>query len=163
MGTIQTTVLLRSLSNFTCQSVMMRRGTLFILDLRVKCHGQLWPPCEGMPCLAFSSYFWFHFKVKFLTRYWRLFGLSFLWIFFAISIDFYVGKCIICIYLCNFHVYKWENAYIKKLFALRILMNFFCIYYGEGSGGGCTNACICMGTHSQPLLQNTLMDIYKTW
>ena len=30
-------------------------------------------------------------------------------------------------------------------------------------GGGCTNACICMGTHSQPLLQNRLMDVYKTW
>ena len=29
--------------------------------------------------------------------------------------------------------------------------------------GGCTNACICMGTHSQPLLQNRLMDVYKTW
>ena len=24
-------------------------------------------------------------------------------------------------------------------------------------GGGCTNACICMGTHSQPLLQNRWM------
>ena len=27
-----------------------------------------------------------------------------------------------------------------------------------GGGGGCTYACICMGTHSQPLLQNRLMD-----
>ena len=30
-------------------------------------------------------------------------------------------------------------------------------------GGGCTNAYICMGTHSQPFLQNCLMDIYETW
>ena len=46
--------------------------------------------------------------------------------------------------------------------ALRILMNFRWIYLGE-KGGGCTNACICMGTHSQPLLQNRLMDVYETW
>ena len=25
------------------------------------------------------------------------------------------------------------------------------------------NACICMGTHSKPLLQNRLMDNYETW
>ena len=55
-----------------------------------------------------------------------------------------------------------ENADIKDLNAWRILMNFLCIYLGEGRGG-CTNACICMGTHSQPLLQNRLMDVYKTW
>ena len=29
--------------------------------------------------------------------------------------------------------------------------------------GGCTNACICVGTHSQPLLLNRLMDVYETW
>ena len=33
-----------------------------------------------------------------------------------------------------------KNAYIKDLNALRILMNFLCIYLGE-KGGGCTNAC----------------------
>ena len=33
----------------------------------------------------------------------------------------------------------------------------------EGGGVGCTNACICIGTHSQPLLQNRFMDVYKTW
>ena len=54
-----------------------------------------------------------------------------------------------------------KNAYIKDLNSLRILMNFLCIYLGE-KGGGCTNACICMGTHSQPLLQNRLMDVYET-
>ena len=55
-----------------------------------------------------------------------------------------------------------KNAYIKDLNALRILMNFLCIYLGE-KGGGCTNACICMGIHSQPFLQNSLMDVYETW
>ena len=28
-------------------------------------------------------------------------------------------------------------------------------------GGGCTYACICMGTNSQHLLQNHLMDVYE--
>ena len=40
-------------------------------------------------------------------------------------------------------------------------MNFLCIYLGEKSVGGCTNACICMGTHSQPLQQSCLMDVYE--
>ena len=66
--------------------------------------------------------------------------------------------------MCNFHVNKQKNAYIKDLNALRILMNFLCIYLGEGKGGGgCTNACICMGTHSQQLLQNRSKDVYETW
>ena len=36
------------------------------------------------------------------------------------------------------------------------------IYLGEGKGGGCTNACICIGTHNQPFLQNHSMDVYET-
>ena len=36
----------------------------------------------------------------------------------------------------DFHVCKWKNAYIKDLNTLRILMNFLCIYLGEGKGGG---------------------------
>ena len=31
----------------------------------------------------------------------------------------YSLKCIICINLCNIHVYKWENAYIKDLYSWR--------------------------------------------
>ena len=57
-----------------------------------------------------------------------------------------------------------KNAYIKDLNALRILKNFLCIYLGEkGEGEGCTNAWICIGIHSQPLLQNGVMDVYKIW
>ena len=56
-----------------------------------------------------------------------------------------------------------KNAYIKDLNALRILMNFLCIYLGEKRGGGGTNACICMGIHNQRLLQNGAMDVYETW
>ena len=43
-------------------------------------------------------------------------------------------------------------------------MNFLFIYLAEKGGVGLRlNACICMGTHSQPLLQNRLMDVYETW
>ena len=58
-----------------------------------------------------------------------------------------------------------KNVYINDLNALRILMNFVCIYLGEKGGGVALMhvQCICMGTHSQPLLHNCLMDIYETW
>ena len=84
-------------------------------------------------------------------------------LFNAISVDFYAVNRLIYIYfICNFHVCNWKNVYIKDLNALRILMNFLWIYLDE-RGRVCTNACICMGTHSQPLLQNCLMDVCKTW
>ena len=57
--------------------------------------------------------------------------------FNAICKDFYAVKCLIYIYiLYAFHVCKWKNAYITDLKALRILMNFLCIYLGEGKGRG---------------------------
>ena len=62
---------------------------------------------------------------------------------------------------CLFDIFL-DLAYIKDLNALRILMNFLYIYLGEKKRG-CTNACICMGTHSQPLLQNRVMEVYETW
>ena len=49
---------------------------------------------------------------------------------------------------------------------LEDINEFLCIYLDEGKGGGCTNGCIqhiCIKTHSQPLLQNRLMDDYETW
>ena len=41
-------------------------------------------------------------------------------------------------------------------------MNFY-LFIKVKKGGGCTSACKCMGTHSQPKLQNRLMHIYQTW
>ena len=49
--------------------------------------------------------------------------------------------------LCNFHVYKWENAY-KRLYMPKHFLFLMYIYLGEGRVWGITNACICMGTHS---------------
>ena len=42
------------------------------------------------------------------------------------------------------------------------LLASLCIYLGEGTWD-CTNACICIGTQSQPLLQNCLTDVYEIW
>ena len=53
--------------------------------------------------------------------------------------------------------------HIVKFNSLKNFNEFLCIYLGEGGGGGVTSACICMGTQSQPLVQNHLMDIYQTW
>ena len=39
-------------------------------------------------------------------------------------------------------------------------MNFLYLFRRR-KGGVCTNAFICMGTYSQPLLQNRLMDVKK--
>ena len=52
---------------------------------------------------------------------------------------------------------------IKDWNALRVLMNFLCIYFCEGRGALMHVDSVCMGTHSQPLLQNCLMDVYETW
>ena len=52
-------------------------------------------------------YFWFHWEVKFVTRFGRLFGLIH---FNAISIDFCAIKKLSALILCKFHLYKWENA-----------------------------------------------------
>ena len=38
--------------------------------------------------------------------------------FNPISIYLYVVKCFISFILCNYHVYKWENAYIKLYYML---------------------------------------------
>ena len=43
-------------------------------------------------------------------------------------------------------------------------LNEFSMYlFRWKKGGGCTNACIYMGTRSQALLQNRLMDVYEIW
>ena len=48
-------------------------------------------------CGKNCCYFLFHSKVKFLTRFWRLFGLIFAY-FISSFIDFYAVKSFICMY-----------------------------------------------------------------
>ena len=47
----------RSLLNFTYKLFMMRRATLLIFGHGVKFQGQIWPPCDGMPGFALSSFY----------------------------------------------------------------------------------------------------------
>ena len=53
-------------------------------------------------CGKKCCYFWFHSEVKFLTRFDVFLDLAIFVNFNAISIDFYSGKCIICIYFVKF-------------------------------------------------------------
>ena len=57
MDTIHITMYVQSLTNITCRLWMMRGDTLLILGhgVIIKSRSTL-PPCEGMPCLALSSY-----------------------------------------------------------------------------------------------------------
>ena len=56
-----------------------------------------------------------------------------------------------------------EDAYIKDLNGWRILMNFLCIYLGDEKVEGVALMHVYVWEHSQPLLQNRLMDVYETW
>ena len=55
-------------------------------------------------------YFWFHWEVKCLTRLDVFLDLVILVYFNAISIDFCAIKSLSVLILCNFHLYKWDNA-----------------------------------------------------
>ena len=65
--------------------------------------------------------------------------------------------------MCNFHVFKRENAYIKDLNAWRILMTFLCIYLGEGRVGVALMHIYVREHIVSVYYRNRLMDVYKTW
>ena len=102
--------------------------------------------------------FWFHSEVKFFTR--SLYSGERQWPFgpLVLLIHFALFNVIWLRFLCskenNLHLFckitmfVSGRFFIKDLNVLRILMNVLCIYLGKGRGGDCTDACICMGTHS---------------
>ena len=98
------------------------------------------------------------------SNFWRVFDAfldSVIFAYFnAIFIDFYAVKSFICIYFVQFPCFHEEECLYERFECLKNFNDFFCIFLGEGRG--CTYACICMGTHSQPFLQKRLMDVYKT-
>ena len=55
-----------------------------------------------------------------------------------------------------------EECLYKRFKRFRNLNEISMYLFRWKRGGGCTNACICMETYSQPLLQNRLMDVYET-
>ena len=87
-------------------------------------------------CGKKCCYFWFHSEVKFLTRFWRLFGLRHFALFWCNFYGFLCGKVFNLHLFCYLHVCKWKNAYIKDLNVSWILINFLCIYLREKMGGG---------------------------
>ena len=56
-----------------------------------------------------------------------------------------------------------KNAYIKDLNALRILMNFLCIYLSEKKGGGALMHVYVWEHMSSLYYRNRLMYVYETW
>ena len=70
----------------------------------------------------------------------------------AISLD---CKAVKCLHLfCEISMFVSERMLYKRFKCFKNLMTFLFNYLGDRRGGGCTNACICMGSHSQPLQQN---------
>ena len=51
-------------------------------------------------------------------------------------------------------ILPYFNSISVDFYAVQCLIYIYFVYM---------HACICMGTHSQPLLQNRLMDVYETW
>ena len=63
----------------------------------------------------------------------------------------------------NFHAHPLHISWVINIFAIHCFFFPLVYLFRRKRGGGCTDACICMGTHSQPLLQYCLMDVYETW
>ena len=107
--------------------------------------------------------FWFHSEVKFLRRFWRLFGLSHFAIFHCNFYRFLCGKVFNLHLFCVISVFLSGRCLYKRFKCLKNFNEFSMYLFRWRKGeGGCTNACICMGI-SQPLVQNHLMDVYETW
>ena len=63
MDTIQTTVYVQSLSNFTCRLWMIRGGTLLILGHRFKGQGQLWH--------SVYKTLWTQYRLQFMSNHFQ--------------------------------------------------------------------------------------------
>ena len=121
--------------------------------------------CE-MKCCSFL----FHSEVKFLTRFWRLFGLSHFALFQCNFYRFLCGKVFNLHLFCVISMFvSWRWLY-KRFKCLKNFNEFSMYLFRWRKGeGGCTTACICMGTQSafttEPLkgcLQN-LVGIKCSW
>ena len=107
--------------------------------------------------------FWFHSEVKFLTRFWRLFGLSHFALFQCNFYRFLCGKVFNLHLFCVIFMFVSGRCLYKRL---KWLKNFneFCMYlFRWRKGEGVALLHVYVWEHSQPLLQNHLMDVYKTW
>ena len=99
MDTIQTTVFVQSLSNFTCRLWMMRGGTLLILGHGVKGQGQLWH--------SVYKTLWAGYRQKFLFNHFQTSHVGCGWWeeepywFWVMGSKVKVNFCTLCIRPCG--------------------------------------------------------------
>ena len=86
-------------------------------------------------CGKTCCYFWFHSEVKFLTRFDVFLDLVIFAYSNAICNRFLCSKELYLHLFCVISMFLWGRMLIY-LNTWRILMNFLCIYLGEGKGGG---------------------------
>ena len=113
----------------------------------------------GMKCCSF----WFHSEVKFLTRFWRLFGLSHFALF---QCNFYRFLCCKVFNLhisCVISMFVSGRCLCKRFKCLKNFNEFSMYLFRWRKGEGVALMNVYVWDHSQPLLQNRLMDIYETW
>ena len=122
-------------------------------------------PC-GMKCCSF----WFHSEVKFLTQFWHRFGRSHFALFQCNFYRFLCGKVFNLHLFCVISMFVSGRCLYKRFKCLKNFNEFSMYLFRWRKGeGGCTTACICMGTQSafttEPLngcLQN-LVGMKCSW
>ena len=106
---------------------------------------------------------WFHSEVKLLTRFWHLFGLSHFALFQCNFYRFLCGKVFNLHLFCVISMFVGGRCLYKRFKCLKNFNEFSMYLFRWRKGeGGCTNACIYMGTQSA-FTTELLMDVYETW
>ena len=103
-------------------------------------------------CGKKCCYLWCHSEVKF----WRVFD---------VFLDLVCSKLLFLHLFCVISMFRIGRRLLEKIKCFKIFNDFFMYLFKwrKRGGGGCTNACICIGTHSRFLLQNRLTDVNETW
>ena len=101
------------------------------------------------------------FRSQIFDAFWRLFGLSHFALF---QCNFYR---FLCCKVFNLHLFCIISMFVSgkclyKRFKCFKNFNEFSMYlFRWRKGGGCTNACICMGTHTAPICLNFNFFVFK--
>ena len=115
-------------------------------------------------CGKKCCYFWIHSEVKFLTRFWRLFGLSHFDLFQCNFYRFLCGKVFNLHLFCVISMFVSRRCLYKRFKCLKNFNEFSMYLFRWRKGEGVALMHVYYEwEHSQPLLQNRLMDVYETW
>ena len=103
-------------------------------------------------------------KVKFLTRFWRIFGLNHFGVFKCNFYRFLCGKVLyLHLFLIISKLISWKGSY-KRFKCLKVFNEFLrFLLRWKKEEGVLLHVYIYIGTHSQPFLQNHFMDVYQSW